>query len=275
LIEPQTGNTLMHRILAIIFAVIGLVIHPAWAGQVVLHGSTTVANDIIVPHKAEIERQSGQQLVIVGNGSQRGIVDLVAGRAQIAMISAPLAEVARKVNEKTPGAVDIACLQAHQIGESRVAFAVHPTNRVRTLTNQQLADIFTGKTGNWSDIGGEDADIIIVVALPGDGLRTMVENELIGGANLPSSTRAMPNATQVAKIVSQLPGAIGVVAPAGLDGLAAELRGDRPIAQPLVLVTAGEEPPDIRRVVEAAAVAANSSCARPRGGAEVGSSCAH
>src|ERR1700758_4385409 len=109
------GNRLMRTLLlTIVFALIVLAVHPTWAGQVVVHGSTTVANDIIVLHKAEIEQRSGQQLVIVGSGSQRGILDLVSDRAQIAMISAPLAEVARKVDEKTPGAVDATRLKAYQ-----------------------------------------------------------------------------------------------------------------------------------------------------------------
>jgi hypothetical protein len=51
----------------------------------------------------------------------------------------------------------------------------------------------------------------------------------------------MTNATQVAKVVSQLPGGIGIVAAASLDGSVAELRGDDPIVQPLILVTMGEE----------------------------------
>jgi phosphate transport system substrate-binding protein len=264
----------MHRILAIIFAVIGLVIHPAWAGKVILHGSTTVANAFITPHKTEIEQRSGQQLVIVGNGSQRGIVDLVAGRAQIA-ISVPLAEVARKVNEKTPGTVDAAQLKAYHIGESSVAFAVHPTNTVRALTNGQLADVLTGKVRNWKELGGADREIIIVTALPGDGLRTMVETELIEGDRLPSTTRAMPNATQVAKVVAQLPGGIGIVAPLSLDDSVAELRGDREVTQPLFLVTAGEEASDTRCVVEAAAIAEKSSHTQPTVRAEMETSCAN
>jgi phosphate transport system substrate-binding protein len=160
--------------------------HAAWAGEVILHGSTTVAGAIIAPSKAAIEQRSGQQLVIVGNGSQRGIVDLVAGRAQIAMISAPLADVVRKVNEKTPGAINTAYFTTHQIGESSVTFAVHPSNMVRALTNSQLADIFTGKVRNWKEVGGADQEIIIVAAAPGDGLRTMVETQLIRGASCPA-----------------------------------------------------------------------------------------
>lgn len=224
----------------------------AAAGPVSLHGSTTVNNMIITPKKAEIEKASGQQLDVVGNGSGRGIVDLVAGTAQIAMISAPLDDEVKKLNEKTPGSVDAARLKAHQIGESRVAFAVHPSNTVKSLTNAQLADVFAGKTKNWKEIGGPDQPVVIVAAQPGDGLRAMVEATMLKGASLPADTRAMSNATQVAKIVAQLPGAIGILAPASIDSSVSELRGDTPIVQPLILVTMGDESPEVHQVVEAA-----------------------
>jgi phosphate transport system substrate-binding protein len=232
--------------------------HTAVAGQINLHGSTTVMNMIVAPKKAEIEKASGQQLDIVGNGSGRGLADLIAGKAQIAMISAPLEEEVRSLNQKTPGSVDIARLKAHQIGESRVAFAVHPSNNVRSLTNAQLADVFGGKIKNWKEIGGSDQPIVIVSALPGDGLRAMVEQNLLKGVELPSDARAMTNATQVPKVVSQLPGGVGIVAPIAIDISVAELRGGTPIVQPLILVTMGEETAEIRQVLEAAAKAAKS-----------------
>src|SRR5476651_2869816 len=115
------------------------------AEPISLNGSTTVMNTIVMPKKAEIEKLSGQTIAIVGNGSQRGIVDLAGGKAQIAMISAPLDDEVKKLNESKPGSVDAAKLHGHQIGETRVAFAVHPSNGVKTLTDAQLADILAGK----------------------------------------------------------------------------------------------------------------------------------
>jgi phosphate transport system substrate-binding protein len=258
-INLTPSGRLVRVMLLSAFAVALAVTQAAWAGQVSLHGSTTVMNTIIGPNKTEIERQSGQQLELVGNGSQRGIADLVAGRAQIAMISAPLAQEVRKVNEKTQGAIDAGHLKAHQIGGTTVAFAVHPINTVTTLTNRQLAGIFAGKVKNWKELGGADREIIIVTAQPGDGLRAMVEANLLDGADLPAGARPMTNATQIVKVVSQLPGGIGIVAPASLDGSVTELRGDDPIVQPLILVTMGEETSEVRRVIEAATVAGKSS----------------
>src|SRR5438552_1133042 len=115
----------MRKLLVASLLVVAANIAPASAGQISLHGSTTVNNAIITPKKAEIEKASGQTIEIVGNGSGRGIADLIAGKAQIAMISAPLEDEVKKLNEKTPGSVDVGKLKAHQIGVSRVAFAVH------------------------------------------------------------------------------------------------------------------------------------------------------
>jgi phosphate transport system substrate-binding protein len=225
----------------------------AAAAEVSLHGSTTVNATLIVPLRAEIERLSGQQLAIIANGSQRGIADLVGGSAQIAMISAPLDEEVRRLNRQRPGAIDAARLRAYEIGETRVAFAVHPSNPVRSVSGAQLADIFAGRIRYWSDLRGYDRDIVIVAAQPGDGLRSMVEMLLLQGGSLPADARSMTNATQVASVVAQLPGAIGIVAPTSLGPSVAELRGATVLRQPLLLVTLIPESAAVRSVVDAAA----------------------
>src|SRR5262249_43111573 len=183
------------------FALVGA----AAAEPISLNGSTTVMNALVGPKKAQIEADSGQQITVVGNGSQRGLADLMAGKAPIAMISAPLEEETKKINEKQPGAIDAARLKTYLVGETRVSFAVHPSNTVRSLSDAQLVDILTGKVKNWKDIGGADQPVVVVAAQPGDGVRSMVESKLLKGGQLAKDTRAMPNATQIAKVVAQVP----------------------------------------------------------------------
>jgi phosphate transport system substrate-binding protein len=230
----------------------------AQADTVSLNGSTTVMNALIMPKKAQIEAASGQQLTVVGNGSQRGLADLVAGKAQIGMISAPLEEEVVKINAKQPGSLDPTKLTPHVVGETRVAFVVHPSNSVRSLTSAQLAGILGGTTRNWKDVGGADLAIVVVAAQPGDGVRSMVEGKILKGAELVKDTRAMSNALQITKVVSQVPGAIGLVAAASVDSSVAELKADVTIAQPLILVTTGEETMPVRKVIDAAAEAGKS-----------------
>jgi phosphate transport system substrate-binding protein len=224
----------------------------AGAEPISLNGSTTVIRVLVGPHQAEIEAASGQQIVITGNGSQRGLADLMAGKAQIAMISAPLELEIAKINAKQPGAIDLDRLRAHVVGAARVTFAVHPANPVRRLSPEQLTDVLVGKTKNWREVGGLDQGIIVVTAQPGDGLRTMVESMLLPGV-LAKDARAMTNATQIAKVVAQVPGAIGIVAAASLDSSVAEIKQDAALTTPLILVTIGDGTPQVRRVIDAVA----------------------
>ena len=111
-------------------------------------GSTTVAGAILLPMEEAIEAQSGVSLEIVANGSSRGIDDLVNGRAELAMISAPLDVTVEKIEGRTPGSLAGTSLQAHQISETRVAFVVHPSNPVTSMTLDQVTGILNGSVTN-------------------------------------------------------------------------------------------------------------------------------
>ncbi len=222
------------------------------AGEVSVHGSTTVASNIMLPYKSDIEQQSGQSLKVVANGSSRGILDLAAGNASMAMISAPLEITLKKVNKKKPGTTAGMNLIAHRVGTTRVAFVVHPSNPVRTLTLAQIADLMSGKIKNWKDLGGKDAPILVIMETKGGGVRSMVEKEVMGGAEIAAASRELPGAVQVVGIVAQVPQAIGIAVSATVDGKVNVLTTDRTIEQPLILVTKGQPSTETAKVIEAA-----------------------
>jgi phosphate transport system substrate-binding protein len=228
----------------------------AQASTVAIHGSTTVSNAVLTPHKADIEQASGETLDIVANGSGRGLADLTAGKADMAMISAPLEAEAAAANAKTPGSVDPAKLVVHQIGEARVAFVVHPSNPVKELSLAQIAGILSGKISKWSEVGGADQPIVVVAAGPGDGVRSVVEGRLLGGASISAQVREMPNAPQIAQVAAQLPAAFGVTSAASVRPGVTILKTDQTLGQPLSLVTVGPASPDATKVIEAATAAA-------------------
>ncbi len=228
----------------------------AQASTVAIHRSTTVTNAVLTPHKAEIEQASGETLDIVANGSGRGLADLAAGHADMAMISAPLETEVAASNAKTPGGLDPAKLVAHQIGEARVAFVVHPSNPVTALTLAQITGILSGKITKWSEVGGADQPIVIVAASPGDGVRSVVESRLLGGTSIPAQVREMPNAPQIAQVAAQLPAAFGVTSAVSVRGGVTVLKTDQTLGQPLILVTMGPASADAAKVIGAARAAA-------------------
>jgi phosphate transport system substrate-binding protein len=227
----------------------------AQARTVAIHGSTTVSAAVLVPHKDDIEKASGETLDIVANGSGRGLADLFAGKTDIAMISAPLAAEAAAANAKTPGSVDPAKLVVHSIGEAKVAFVVNAGNPVTQLTMAQITGILSGKITNWSEVGGGDQPIVIVAAGPGDGVRSVVESKLLDGTSIQAKVREMPNAPQIAQVLAQLPSAFGVTSIASVRPGVTILKTDQTLGQPLSLVTLGPASPDATKVIEAAMAA--------------------
>ena len=213
-----------------------------------LHGSTTVRG-ALEARRAEIEAQIGRQLELTGSGTNAGLASLAAGLADVAMLSSPLDEVAQKLNEKSPGAIDVAQFHAMRIGEVKIVFVVNPRNQVRKLTAVQLADLLTGKIANWKDVGGADAPVL-VVNLANAG--SLVQEKLLAGAAITSKARHVPNASQIPVVVGQEPNAIGIISAAHTKGQTSLIQTDAEIFAPLFLVTKGEPKPETQRLIEAA-----------------------
>lgn len=117
--------------------------------RIVLTGSSTVA-----PLAAEIGKrfEASHPLVRVEvqtGGSSRGIRDAQCGVADIGMSS-------RKLK---PGELD--GVNTTTIAWDGVAFVIHRDNPVEQLSREELIGIYTGQIGNWQQVGGADAPIVV------------------------------------------------------------------------------------------------------------------
>jgi phosphate transport system substrate-binding protein len=59
-----------------------------------------------------------------------------------------------------------------------IVFAVGSDVNVKSLTEQQLADIFTGKVDNWKQVGGSSAPIRVLVREKGDSSRQIIDKHI-------------------------------------------------------------------------------------------------
>lgn len=183
---------------AVMSAAMGIVMSTsAWAGELSIHGSTTVYSNIFKKHEATIEQKAGVQLNIIANGSGRGILDLIDGKANMAMISAPLETAINKINKKEPGRVDAKTLMGHEVASTQVAFITHASNPVKELTLAQVKDILLGKIKNWSEVGGQNKPIIVVSEDSKGGIRALVEKKVLGKVEISApGKKEVPNGQQ-------------------------------------------------------------------------------
>lgn len=104
----------------------------------------------------------------------------------------------------------------HQVCVITMAPIVNPDvseGGVTDLTKQQLIDIFTGKTKNWSEVGGPDEEIILVTRPESSGTRaTFQKYALDGNEEASNASMETDDSGILLQNVRDTKGAIGYVA---------------------------------------------------------------
>jgi phosphate transport system substrate-binding protein len=232
--------------LAVAALCFGLTLHAQTPRRVA--GSTTVKG-ALEPKQGALEKAVGRHIQFTGNGTNAGLMSLVLGDADVAMLSTPLDEVVQAINEKTPGRIDASQLKATRIGDVKIVFIVNPHNRVRTLSAAQVADVLVGKITNWNEVGGEDAPIVVVSLAHGGPL---LQEQLLHGQAITDKAKGVANATQIPSVVAEDPNAIGIISTAHVRGKTSVVQTDANIVAPLFLVTKSGANPEQQKLIESA-----------------------
>jgi phosphate transport system substrate-binding protein len=141
---------------AVMIAVFSLSVS-AFAGQIVMDGSTTVLPFAQAAAEQFAKQNPGVKFSVSGTGTGNGFKSLADGSAQIANASRFIkdSEIKSCMDKKVypvPFAVALDCLVP----------VVHPSNKVKSLTREQLKDIYSGKITNWKQVGGSDTPMVVV-----------------------------------------------------------------------------------------------------------------
>ncbi|MBN1595413.1 phosphate ABC transporter substrate-binding protein [candidate division FCPU426 bacterium] len=116
-------------------------------------GSLPIGENIIVPAAGTFKEKTGIAFASISHqGSETAVAAVLEERADIGGLARPV-----KAEEITLK------LRIHLIGFESIGVFVHPRNPVVSLSMQQLADIFSGKTTNWREVGGQDLPVTVVV----------------------------------------------------------------------------------------------------------------
>lgn len=226
------------------------------AADLRVNGAATLAKMIMVPNEAKIEADSGVPIALVMNGSGNGLKDLAAGRADIAMIAAPLEVEEALVNGSEPGSLDTGRMKVFPVASTEIFFLVNPKNPVGSLTADQVRGLFSGEIADWGAVGGAPGPVMVMVEKLGNGTRTMVQTSFLKEKAITPKAREVPALAQLAKIVAQAPNAIAYGNPPSIVGEQVRVLPDVRVVQPLALVTLGEPTAEMRRVIDAVIAAA-------------------
>ena len=205
--------------------------------QVATDGSTSMSK--VIGSLAEaFEAKSGIEVSYNGSGSGSGIKAVQSGTCDIGLSSRAL-----KDEEKEAGLIGTI------LAYDGIAVIVNPENPVNDLDLETIAKIYTGEITNWSEIGGSDAEIVLIGREAGSGPRSGFE-EIVGVEDACQYRQELTSTGDVITAVASNPGAIGYASVASVKDTVKALRvggvapteetvkdGSYTIQRPFVLVT--------------------------------------
>lgn len=176
------------------------------SGRLVIKGSDTML-PLANQWAEEFQRKNPRAVVsVTGGGSGVGITALINGTCDIAVSSRPIEpkEVAAAkrrnfVPKEIPVAID------------GIAVVVHPSNPVKSLTVDQVRDIYTGRINNWSQLGVNAGRIVAVGRDTASGTYKFFQEDVLKGAKYRADMISLPSNNAIATTVSQDKGAIGYI----------------------------------------------------------------
>ena len=211
-------------------------------GSVATDGSTSMEKVIGALGEA-FQNDTGISFTYNPTGSGSGIKAVQEGRCDIGLSSRDL-----KDEEKAAG------LTGTVLAYDGIAVIVNPENPVADLSVETIAKIYTSEITNWSEVGGNDVEIVLIGREAGSGTRDGFES-ITDTEDACKYRQELTSTGDVITTVSQNPGAIGYASVASIkdtvkaltvDGVApteATIKdGSYVVQRPFVLVTKTDTP---------------------------------
>ena len=208
------------------------------SGTVSTDGSTSMEK--VIGALSESYMAANKDVTVNYNptGSGAGITAVQEGTCDIGLSSRAL-----KDEEKAAG------LKETVLAYDGIAIIVHPDNPVSDLSIEQIAKLYTGEITNWKDVGGNDAEVVLIGREAASGTRDGFES-ITGTKDKCQYRQELTSTGDVITAVSQNPNAIGYASLASIkdtvkalnvDGVipgeATVKDGSYKVQRPFVLVT--------------------------------------
>ena len=230
----------------------------AFAGSsFVIKGSTTVLPIAQGTLEAFMKKNPDVQISLSGGGSGEGIKALIDKTADIADSSR---EIKKEEIElaKTKNVNPV----ANVIANDAIVPIVHPKNKVKNLSIDQLSQIYQGKITNWKEVGGDDLKIVVISRDSSSGTFESWDHFVMKKAKVAPQAQMLASSGAVVTAVTKNRYAIAYVGigyvnksvkPLQVNGITASvetaLSKEYPMSRELYMYTDGDATGDVAKYI--------------------------
>ena len=227
------------------------------AQSIVIKGSTTVLPIAQAALEAYMKANKDVQISLSGAGSGDGIKALIDKTTDIANSSREIKKEEISLAE-TKGVKPV----THVVAYDALIPVVHPNNKVKDLSIDQLSQIYQGKIINWKEVGGDDLKIVVVSRDSSSGTFESWDHFIMKKAKVSPRAQMMASNGAVVTAIAKNRYAIGYlgigyinksVKPLQIDGVAGSaqtvLSQKYPLARELYMYTNGEPTGEVAKFI--------------------------
>jgi phosphate transport system substrate-binding protein len=243
-----------------VFAIVAFVLMSGvtFAGSsIVIKGSTTVLPIAQGTLEAFMKKHPEVQISLSGGGSGEGIKALIDKTADIADSSR---EIKKEEVElaKTKNVNPV----ANVVANDAIVPVVHPKNKVKNLSIDQLSQIYQGKITNWKEVGGDDLKIVVISRDSSSGTFESWDHFVMKKARVAPQAQMLASSGAVVTAVAKNRYAIAYVGigyvnksvkPLQVNGITASvataLSKEYPMSRELYMYTDGDATGDVAKYI--------------------------
>ena len=161
-------------------------------GSIKIIGSNTVTPLSSVWAEEFMNIHSKVNIAVSGPGSGAGIAALINGTTDICQAS-------REIKQQEIDQARVNGIEPYEIpvATDALSVVVNPSNSVSELTIVQLSAIYTGKITNWKEVGGNDAEILVLSRDTNSGTHVFFKEHVVQMAGLPSEDTSLEYGSNV------------------------------------------------------------------------------
>jgi len=174
--------------------------------MIMIKGSDTMVHLVSSWAEAFMKQKPDAEVAVTGGGSGTGIAALINGTTEICASSRDMKEKEKQqAREKGVEVKEVV------VARDGIAVVVNPQNPIKEIDMQKLAQIFTGVTTRWNQIGDGDEEILVFSRESSSGTYVFFQEHVLKNKDYTPKARLMPATSAIIEAVSSDKGAIGYV----------------------------------------------------------------
>jgi len=221
---------------------------PALAEEIRIEGGTAAITTVFSPIKEAYESSTKDTLTVVLSDPTKALISLEKGKVDLATLNSFALDDAISKAKAQKVIIDPATLHATEVATSTLVVFINKANKVTKLNKEQLKAIFTGKTINWRELGGNDLPIEVFWGKETTYLNKIFTKTILDGESVTPKATILTNHFKLREEVLKNPAAI-VINTSGLISPSTKAPEIPTMKLPLLVYTKGAPSAKVQRLL--------------------------